>query len=78
MDGYGWYGVDEKVAAYTICLCQIDHDSDVQQEVVKKRFADCLVRECENATTTHSHDAQWKRQLLLPHLEKFHKVSSVN
>ena len=40
-------------------------------------FADCLLEEYENATATQSRDSQWMRQLLLPHLEKFHQVSDL-
>ena len=40
-------------------------------------IADCLLEEYENAIATQSHGSQWMKQLLLPHLEKFHQVSNL-
>ena len=60
-------------------LYQIDHGSAAlikQHHERVKKFADCLQEEYEKATTTQSHDSQWMKQLLLPHLEKFYQVSN--
>ena len=59
---------------------QIDFDSGAlvkQHHELVKMFADCLLEEYENATATQSRDSQWMKQLLLPHLEKFHQVSNL-
>lgn len=57
-------------------LSQTDYKSDEvreHQELVN-RFARSLLEENENASTTDN--PLWMRQLLLPHLEQFHQVST--
>ena len=68
-----------KTANSTEYSPQIDHGSAAvrQHQELVERFAGCLLEEYENATTTHSYDPQWMRQLLLPHLEEFHRVSNL-
>ena len=57
---------------------QIDFDSGAlvkQHHELVKMFADCLLEEYENATQFPG--SQWTKQLLLPHMEKFHQVSNM-
>ena len=59
---------------------QIDFDSGAlakQHHKLVKRFAGCLLEEYENATAAQFRDSQWMKQLLLPHMEKFHQVSNL-
>ena len=61
---------------HSAALSQIGHKADAvknHQELVNK-FAACLLKENENASTIEN--PLWMRQLLLPHLEQFHQVGT--
>ena len=73
-----YVGTVQSLSNILTVLYQIDHgsfESFKQHQKMSKKFADCVLKEYENATATESHGSQWMKQLLLPHLEKCYQVS---